>query len=102
PEGQEFRNIGCYLEVVENERLVWTAALLPGYRPIQKAENGAGLLFTAIILMESHGKGTKYTAIAVHGDESSKKAHDEMSFRDGWGKALDQMVDMIREAHSAR
>jgi uncharacterized protein YndB with AHSA1/START domain len=29
PEGQEFPNIGCYLDIVPNERLVWTDALLP-------------------------------------------------------------------------
>src|SRR3954469_11177993 len=29
PEGQEFPNTGCYLEMIENEKLVWTAALKP-------------------------------------------------------------------------
>ena len=53
PEGKEFPNIGCYLEVVPNERLVWTDALLPGYRP---AENP---FMTAIITLESQGKGTR-------------------------------------------
>jgi uncharacterized protein YndB with AHSA1/START domain len=24
PEGQEFPNVGCYLEIVENEKLIWT------------------------------------------------------------------------------
>src|SRR5713226_713595 len=33
PEGQTFPNVGCYLEIVENERLIWTNALAPGYRP---------------------------------------------------------------------
>ena len=33
PEGQEFPNLGCYVEIVPNERLVFTDALLPGYRP---------------------------------------------------------------------
>src|SRR5215831_2913671 len=32
PEGQEFPNTGCYLEVIENEKPVCTAALEPGYR----------------------------------------------------------------------
>ena len=32
PEGQKFPNTGCYLEVVKNERLTWTNALLPAYR----------------------------------------------------------------------
>src|SRR5690606_38085537 len=36
PEGQEFPNLGCYLEIVPEERLVWTDALLPGYRPSEK------------------------------------------------------------------
>ncbi len=30
PEGDENDNSGCYLEIVENERLVWTGALGPG------------------------------------------------------------------------
>src|ERR1700731_2814432 len=33
-------------------------------------QNTAGmLLLTAVILLEPHGAGTKYTAIAIHGDE---------------------------------
>jgi hypothetical protein len=30
-------------------------------------------LFTAVILLEPHGAGTKYTAIAIHGDEEGAK-----------------------------
>lgn len=33
PEGQEFNNLGCYLEIVPNQRLVFTDTMLPGYRP---------------------------------------------------------------------
>jgi uncharacterized protein YndB with AHSA1/START domain len=89
PEGQEFPNAGCYLEVIENEKLVWTSALGPGYRP-QTAP--LDLLFTAVILLEPVGAGTRYTAIAIHGDETTAKKHAEMGFHDGWGKALDQLV----------
>lgn len=32
PEGQEFPNLGCYLEIIPNEQLIWTNALEPGYR----------------------------------------------------------------------
>src|SRR6266478_3046269 len=74
PEGQEFPNLGCYLEVIENEKLVWTGALKPGYRP-QNAQGGVPFLFTAVILMEPHGTGTKYTAIAIHGDEDGARKH---------------------------
>jgi hypothetical protein len=30
-------------------------------------------LFTAVILLEPHNAGTKYTAIAIHGDEEGAK-----------------------------
>src|SRR3546814_2335259 len=43
PEGQEFPNIGCYLEIVPQQRLVFTDALLPGFRPSEKP------FFTAIL-----------------------------------------------------
>ena len=89
PEGQDFPNVGCYLEVIENEKLVWTAALKPGYRPQNAWE---GFVFTAVILLEPHGAGTKYTAIAIHGDEDGAKKHADMGFTHGWGKALDQLV----------
>ena len=102
PEGQQHNNLGCYLEVIENEKLVFTSALLAGYRPAQRIEGCGGLAFTAIILLEPQGRKTKYTAIAIHGDEASRKSHDEMGFRDGWGKALDQMVAMIHEQHAVR
>ena len=94
PEGQEFPNVGCYLEVIENEKLVWTGALKPGCRP-QNAAIGVPL-FTAVILLEPHNAGTKYTAIAIHGDEDGAKKHADMGFRDGWGKALDQLVALAK------
>ena len=94
PEGREFPNVGCYLEVIENKKLVWTAALKPGYRP-QTATGD--LLFTAVILLEPHGAGTKYTAIAMHGDAAAAEKHREMGFEAGWGKALDQLVALAKK-----
>ncbi len=90
PEGQEFPNIGCYLDVVPNERLIWTDTLLPGYRP---SENP---FFTAILTLEPQGSGTRYTAIALHRDEAGRKKHEEMGFEEGWGTVADQMVAYIK------
>jgi uncharacterized protein YndB with AHSA1/START domain len=28
----------------------------------------------------------------LHGDEESRKSHEKMGFKEGWGKALDQLV----------
>jgi uncharacterized protein YndB with AHSA1/START domain len=90
PEGQEFTHVACYLEVIENQKLVWTLALEPGYRPSNRRSDVPS--FTAVIAIEPHGKGTRYTALAMHKDEDDRRKHDEIGFRDGWGKALDQLV----------
>lgn len=87
PEGQEMAgDAGCFLEVVENEKLVWTDVLGPDYRPNKEG------FFTAMILLEPHGSGTKYTAIALHKDEAGRESHEQMGFHAGWGATLDQLV----------
>ena len=97
PEGTDHPNVGCFLEVVENERLVWTDVLGPGWRPQEKG------FMTAAILIEPHGTGTKYTAIAYHKNEADRERHEKMGFHEGWGKALDQLVAhaLGRDAHEA-
>lgn len=86
PDGNKFPNVGCYLEIIPQEKLVWTDALLPGYRPSEKP------FFTAIILLETIGTGTRYTAIGIHRDEAGRKQHEDMGFHNGWGTALNQLV----------
>lgn len=90
PEGQEFGNNGCCLEVIEHEKLVFTDTLTPDYRPSEKP------FFTGMVLMEDHQGGTKYTAYAIHGDEATRKNHEEMGFHEGWGKAWDQLVELLK------
>jgi uncharacterized protein YndB with AHSA1/START domain len=90
PEGQDYPNIGCYLEVVPKERLVWTDALLPGYRP------SAEPFFTAVVTMEPRGSGTLYRAIAIHRDEETRTKHEQMGFLEGWGMVLDQMIAYVK------
>ena len=97
PEGDVFDNDpGCILEVVENRKLVWTSALLPGYRPLVSAP-GDSFLFTAVITLEDgeHG-GTRYSALAIHADAEGCKKHELMGFHTGWGSALDQLVELMQ------
>ena len=86
PEGEEFPNVGCILEVVPNRRLVTTDALTEGYRPSGKP------FMSAIIELMPAGKGTLYRATAIHLDEAARKKHEEMGFHNGWSAALDQLV----------
>ena len=99
PEGQEFPGVGCYLEIVPQEKLVWTNMLEPGYRPAIPSEGGKecdALLFTAVISIQAHGTGSRYAALVMHASEQDRKKHEDMGFQQGWGAALDQMLAYIK------
>jgi uncharacterized protein YndB with AHSA1/START domain len=95
PEGEDFPGQGCYLEIVPHRKLVWTDALEAGYRPARD-DPRASFRLTATLLLEPHGSGTKYTAIAMHQDQASREKHEAMGFQAGWGKALDQLVAHVK------
>ena len=89
PEGDEFPNRGVYLEVVKNERLVFTDAYVKPWEPSEKP------FFTAIITFEDAGDGrTKYTARALHWTADDREAHEKMGFHEGWGQCADQLEDL--------
>jgi uncharacterized protein YndB with AHSA1/START domain len=97
PEGKDFPNLGCYLEVIPGEKLVWTNTMGPGYRPRVATPTGPSMdfPFTVVITLESQGAKTKYRAIAIHGDETGRKTHEGMGFQEGWGKACEQLVALF-------
>lgn len=84
-DGSKHPSQGCFLEVIENERIVFTDALCGGWRP------NAETFFTAIITLEEHPDGTKYTALAMHKDEADCRKHAEMGFEHGWGTVIEQL-----------
>ncbi len=94
PEGERMTNGGIFLEVVPNERLVWTSALLPGFRPAPPRADFPHI--TAAILLTPAGSGTKYTAVVMHPTEEGCKQHGSMGFHSGWGTALDQLVALVK------
>ncbi len=92
PEGEVFaEEPGCVLEVVENQRFVWTSAMGPGFRP-----SDSDFPFTALITMESTASGTKYRAIARHSSAAAKGQHENMGFHSGWSAALDQLIELAK------
>lgn len=90
PDGEEYPAGGCFLEIVENRKLVWTDALTAGYRP---SENP---FFTTILTLEPYGQGTKYNVRVVHKDQDHRKKHEEMGFQLGWSMCLDQLVAVMK------
>lgn len=93
PEGDEFPNTGCYLEIVPGEKLTWTSALGPEFRP-QTTPDGE-FAMTATIEISADGDGTRYRAVALHADAAGRTQHDEMGFHDGWGTVVDQMAALL-------
>lgn len=90
-DGQEMRNNGVYLEVIENEKLVFTDGYTEGWKPAPDP------FMTAIVTFEDAGDGTtRYTAIARHRSADKAEAHRAMGFFDGWGTVADQLEDYAR------
>jgi uncharacterized protein YndB with AHSA1/START domain len=86
--GQEVPNLGCVLEAVPMERLVWTSMLFPDYRPAVFDD----IPITAIITVESVGTGTRYVFTALHRNEADLEKDKTSGWLEGTEMALDQFV----------
>jgi len=91
-DGREFPNLGCFLEVVPQERLTWTSMLFPGYRPAVFDD----VPITAITTMETVGTGTRYIFTALHRDESDLEKNKSSGWQQGTDIALDQFVAHVK------
>ena len=89
PDGKEYPANGVYLEIVENERIVFTDAFEPGWKPAQKA------FMTAIVTFEDLGGRTRYTARALHWTAADRETHEQMGFHEGWGQCADQLAALV-------
>lgn len=88
PDGTRYPVEGCFLEIVPCSRLVFTDALDAGFRPAREP------FFTAVITLEDLGGRTRYTARALHRTPADRRKHEDMGFHQGWGKCLDQLVEV--------
>jgi len=85
-EGNLMENKGVYLEVVPNEKLVFTDAYTEGWKPAPEP------FMTAIVTFKDLGQGrTRYTAIARHRNAASATAHKDIGFYDGWSTVATQL-----------
>ena len=86
PDGQDMPNRGIYLEVVPNERLVFTDAFTEAWQPSAKP------FMTVILTFEPQGDKTLYTARVRHWTVEDREAHEKMGFHQGWGICTDQLA----------
>ena len=91
PDGTEMPNRGVYLEVVPNERLVFTDAFTAAWEPSQKA------FMVGILTFEDEGGKTRYTARVRHWSVADREAHEKMGFHEGWGIATDQLAALAQK-----
>lgn len=80
---------GCFLDILPERRLVFTTVLAEGWRPTEP-----WLAVTAIITFEAENEGTRYAARVLHRNPAESRKHEELGFYDGWGTALDQLVQV--------
>ncbi len=90
-QGNEYPNPGQYLEVVPNERLVFTDAFVGDWKPSEKP------FFTGFLTFEDAGNGkTKYTAVARHWSAEDAENHKKMGFHEGWGICAGQLEALAK------
>ena len=92
PDGQQVPNLGCVLDVVPMQRLVWTSMLFPGYRPAVFDD----IPITAVITMESVRTGTRYIFTALHRDEADLEKNKTSGWLQGTEIAVDQFVTHVK------
>jgi uncharacterized protein YndB with AHSA1/START domain len=90
PDGAEVPNRGVTLEVIENERLVFTDAYTSAWEPSHKA------FMTVILSFEDLDGRTMYTARVRHWSAADRDMHKEMGFYEGWGRCTDQLEALLR------
>jgi uncharacterized protein YndB with AHSA1/START domain len=90
PNGEEMPNRGVYLEVIPNEKIVFTDAYTEAWVPSEKP------FMTGILTFEEEGGRTRYTAVLRHWTAEDKARHEAMGFEQGWGIATDQLEALVK------
>ncbi|MGV8955038.1 MAG: SRPBCC family protein [Cypionkella sp.] len=79
----------CYLDVEAGRRIVFTNALVGGWRPAEQP------FITAVISIEDHDMGTAYRAHVMHKSPADRDMHQELGFYDGWGTVARQLAELV-------
>jgi uncharacterized protein YndB with AHSA1/START domain len=86
----------CFLAIDHLERIVFTDALVGGWRPAEQP------FMTAVITLQDHPMGTAYVAHAMHKSSADRNRHEEMGFYDGWGAVTEQLATLAEQRAPSR
>ena len=90
PEGQEFPGHGVYLEVIKNQRIVFTNAFTKAWEPSEQKP-----LMVVEVTFEQQGDFTNYTVRVRHWTIADRESHEKMGFHHGWVKCAEQLAALV-------
>ncbi len=90
PEGQEFPGHGVYLEVIKNQRLVFTNAFTKAWEPSEQKP-----LMVVEVTFKQQGDFTNYTSRVRHWTIADREAHEKMGFHQGWVTCAEQLAALV-------
>jgi len=93
PDGEGMPANGVFLDVVPQERIVFTSALAPGWRPMDIPD----LPITAFFALSDSEGGTQYDVRVLHKDPQDCAKHRDMGFEQGWSTVIDQLEAVAQE-----
>ena len=79
----------CFLQVIPEERIVFTDTLTGGWRPAAEG------FLTAVITFDDHPDGTAYSSLAMHKNRTDRDRHEELGFHAGWATAAAQLAELV-------
>ena len=90
PDGHEMPQTGAFLDIVPEERIVFTTALTKSWRPAETF-----LPITATISMLDENGATRYETHVLYKNEEDRQKLGEMRFEAGWSAAIDQLDELV-------
>ena len=87
PDGTEMPNEGVFLEIVPNEKIVFTNAFTAGWIPQDP-------FMVVVVTFAPEGTGTRYTARVRHWSAETLKRHEAMGFHQGWSIVAAQLAEL--------
>ncbi len=92
PDGNEFPSRGVYLEVIENQRLVFTDAFAQAWEPSAKP-----FMVVELTFADRDGR-TDYNVRVRHWTVADREQHEAMGFHQGWALCTRQLATLVESS----
>ncbi|HET8986184.1 MAG TPA: SRPBCC family protein [Trueperaceae bacterium] len=90
--GNDYPNVGVYLQVEPGRRIVSTDAYREAWVPSERPLMTMDLRFDPL-----PGGKTKATYVVRHWTQEAYDQHVQMGFHEGWGQCADQLAALLAE-----